>query len=293
MTAPSPPGIRRRQLAIRLTELRKARNMNHAEVANWVGLSQSTISKIENARQQIQVRHVRLLAQCYNVESPELDQLLRMAEHSDDRGILVAHSDTVPSFARQYFELEPHATELWVYEPAVIFGLFQTSGYVRSLTLREQPNAAPEDVERSVALRVARQEVLAGDTPPVIRLILDESVLHWRLGGPEVMAEQIRHLVELGKEDHITIQVVPFSCGGHSVTGLGFTIMRFDDTPGMDVVYAEHIRSATYLEKPADLARHVETFEAISSAALPPEASGEMLSRLSSDLWEHPRKGQV
>lgn len=293
MTDPSPPGIRRRQLAIRLTELRKARGMGHAEVASWVGLSQSTISKIENARQQIAVRHVRLLAQCYNVESPELDQLLRMAEHSDDRGILVAHSDTVPSFARQYFELEPHATELWVYEPAVVFGLFQTPDYVRALTLREQPDADAADVDRSVALRAARQEILSSPTPPVIRLILDEPVLHWRLGGPSVMAAQLRHLAKLSEEKNITIQVVPLSGGGHSVTGLGFTVMRFDDTPGMDVVYAEHIRSATYLEKPADLARHVETFEAISSVALPPEASAEMLSTLSVDLWEHPRKGQA
>lgn len=294
MTDRSAPGIRRRQLAIRLTELRKARKLSHAEVAQWVGLAQSTISKIENARQQIQVRHVRLLAQCYDVESPELDQLLRMAEESNERGLLVAHSDTAPDFARQYFELEAYAHELWVYEPAVVFGLFQTPAYVRHLTRHEQPDATEEDLERSVALRSSRQAILTSRTPPAIRLVLDEAVLHRNVGGAAVMAAQLRHLIDLSRLENITIQVVPFSAGTHASMGMAFTVLRFDDDPpGMDVVYHEHIRSATYLEKPADLQRYVSAFEAISTVALPVDETREMLSRLERVLWEQPGKGQA
>lgn len=291
MTDRSAPGIRRRQLAVRLTELRIARKLSHAEVAEWTGMSQAVISKIENARQRIQVKHVRLLAQCYGLDSPEVDNLLRMAAESNQRGLMVAHSDTAPNFARQYFELEQYAAELWVYEPSVVFGLFQTPEYVHALTLREQPDATPEDVERSVALRKARQEVLDQPTPLKLHVVLDEAVLHRAVGdNPAVMAAQLRRLVELSKLEHITLQVVPFSLGVHPAVGLGFTVLRFDDDPpGMDVVYFEHLRSATYLEKPADLSRYVAEFEALSRRALPPGNSRELLTTLVRELWEQPR----
>lgn len=291
MTDWSAPGIRRRQLAFRLTELRKARKLSHAEVSDWTGMSQAALSKIENARQRIQVKHVRLLAQCYGVDSPEVDNLLRMAAESNQRGLMVAHSDTAPNFARQYFELEQYAAELWVYEPAVIFGLFQPPEYVEALTLREQPDATPADIERSVALRQARQDALNRPTPLKLHVVLDEAVLHRAVGDdPAVMAATLKHLIELSERDHITLQVVPFSLGVHPSVGLGFTVLRFDDDPpGMDVVYFEHLRSATYLEKPADLERYVTEFEAIARRALPAEKSRDLLTTLVRELWEQPR----
>lgn len=291
VTDRSAPGIRRRQLAIRLTELRKARKLSHADVAEWTGMSQAVISKIENAKQRIQVRHVRLLAQCYGVDAPEVDNLLRMAEESSQRGLMVAHSDTAPNFALQYFELEQYAAELWVYEPAVVFGLFQIPDYVRTLTLREQPDAKPEDLARSVALRQARQEALTRATPLKLHVVLDEAVLHRAVGDePAVMAAQLRHLIELSQLEHITLQIVPFALGVHPAVGLGFTVVRFDDDPpGMDVVYFEHLRSATYLEKPADLTRYVAEFQAIADLALPAEKSRALLTTLVRDHWEQPR----
>ena len=69
---------------------------------------------------------------------------------------------------------------------------------------------------------------------------------------------------------------------------LQFTVLRFDDDPpGMDVVYVEHIRSATYLEKPPDIDRHVEQFETISARALSPEKTRDLFITLAHDLWEH------
>lgn len=292
MAERSAPGIRRRQLAIRLTELRKARKMTHDEVAEWTGMSQAVISKIENARQRIQKRHVLLLAQCYDVAAPELDTLLRMAVESNTRGLLVAHASTAPDFARQYFELEQYAAELWVYEPAVVFGLIQTAPYITALTAREQPTASTEELARSVALRQARQSVLSTPTPPQLRLVLDEAVLHRSVGDPAVMAGQLRHLIEVSHSNHVRLSIVPFDRGVHPAAGMGFTVLRFDDDPpGMDVVYVEHVQSATYYEKPTELARYVEEFEAISAAALPEDQSRALLTTLISDLWEQPKRG--
>lgn len=289
---PQTAPIRRRKLGIRLHELRKQAGLSQDEVATWTGLSQPTISKIEGARQAIEVRHVRLLALCYGVDSPEIDQLIRMASEADDRGLLVAHSDTVPDFARDYVELEGYASELWVHEPGWVFGLLQIPEYVRAVRLAVHPEATEEELARSVALRAARQERVMGDQPPKLRVLLDEAVLHRAIGGQEVMAAQLRHLEAVSRLPHIDLQVIPFAFGAHPAVGSGFTVLRFEDSsPGMDVVYVENRRSATYHEKPSDLAHYMDLFDLISRTALDPEATRSLLTTLARDLWEQSKRG--
>lgn len=288
MTPQQPAPIRRRKLAIRLTQLRKNTGKTQADAAAWTGLSQSTISKIENAAQEIEVKHVRLLAQFCDVGAPEVDQLVRMAEQSNDRGLLVEHLDTAPDFARDYFELEGYAQEIRVHEPGYVFGPFQRRGYIRALRLSAKPDATEEELQRSVALREARQERFRSDNPPIIRVILDEAVLHRLVGSPAVMADQLVHLVEVSKLPNISLKVVPFGAGPHSAIGAGFTILRFEETAGMDVVYAENLRSAAYHEKPSDLEYFVALFEEIGGKALGEDASRDLLDTLREQLWEQP-----
>lgn len=286
MTDPKPAPIRRRQLGIRLTELRKAADMNQDDAVAATGLSRSTISKIENAEQTIMVKNVRLLAHAYGVNAPELDMLLRMAAESGKRGIYLAHSDVAPDFARDYFELEAYASELWAFEPGLVSGLFQTPEYMRAVSLAAMPSADEQKRKAMIELRTARQERFFADKPPVIRAVLDEAVLRRPVGGPQVMATQLDRLIEASTLTTVNLRVIPFAAGAHPAMGTQFTILRFDDTPGMDVVYLENLRSATYHEKPADLAGYVDWFEMLNAAAHDIDDTRTLLATLRDDLWE-------
>ncbi|GAA2657909.1 MULTISPECIES: helix-turn-helix transcriptional regulator [Actinosynnema] len=278
--------IRRRHLAIRLRKAREERGLLAEAVAKWAGFSQSTLSRIENAKQRIQVKHVRLLANRYGLEAGELALLLSMAEKSDHRGLLVAHASTIPDFAAAYFDLEQIAVEMWVYEPGVVFGLLQSPEYVRALRQRDQPTATAEELRASVALRQARQDAVVAQRP-TIRLVLDEAVLHRLVGSDAVMADQLRRLREVSTDPsmNLTLQILPFAQGGQYGVGMGFTILKFGDSPVMNVVYTEHIQSASYLEAPLDVSRYVDQFNLISESALPPADSRTLLTTLMTDLW--------
>jgi transcriptional regulator with XRE-family HTH domain len=280
MTDPKAPPIRRRQLGIRLTELRKGLGMSQDDAVAATGLSRSTISKIENAEQAILAKNVRLMAMTYGVGAPELDMLLRMAAESKKVGVYLAHSDTAPDFAKDYFELESYASEIWSFESALVFGLFQVPEYIRAVRLTDNPAAGEDELQRAVALRSARQERLFGNRPPVLRVVLDEAVLRRQVGGADVMAAQIARLIEVSRLPTVTLQILPFEVGGYRGMGSPFTILRFDDTPGMDVVYLEHMRSASYYEKPSDLASYVEAFARLGKLALTPKASRSLLATL-------------
>src|SRR6266508_3125888 len=93
------PATRRRQLGRQLRDLRLSAGLKTMEAAaERTGLSRATISRIESAKQTILPRTVRLLCQTYGIGAPLLDHLVRLAAESEDRGWLVAYSDTVPNW---------------------------------------------------------------------------------------------------------------------------------------------------------------------------------------------------
>lgn len=46
-------------------------------------------------------------------------------------------------------------------------------------------------------------------------MVLDEAVLYRRRGTPQVMAEQLRHLIEISKRPRVDLQVLPLDAGAH------------------------------------------------------------------------------
>ncbi|MBB5804094.1 transcriptional regulator with XRE-family HTH domain [Saccharothrix ecbatanensis] len=280
---PVPP-IRRRQLAYRLAELRDEARMTQDDAVRATGLSRSTISKIENAEQSILEKNVRLLAGAYGVTSPELDMLLRMARESNNRGLLVAHADVAPDFARDYIRLESYATEVWTLETAFVAGLLQVPEYVRAVSLVSKPNASEADLRQVVEVRAERQRRLTGSNPPRLRVVLDEGVFDRMVGGPDVAAVQTEHLIKMSSLPHISIQLMPKSAGPYRGMDYAFSVLRFDSTPGMDVAYAEGWMSATYYEKQREVEEHVSLFAQISTAALSPEETRSALDTLAGAL---------
>lgn len=286
MNAPRSQTVRRRQLGHELRRLREASGKSAQEAADWVGVSTSTLSKIERGSQSAKTGHVRLFAQLYGVGAPEADTLIRLARDADQRGWYAVYGDTVPDWARTYLDLEEDASELWAYESGLVFGLFQTSAYAEAITAAARPNADPNELARMVAFRTARQQRLFGDRAPSLRIVLDEAVLRRLVGGPEVMREQLEHITEVARLPHVRVAVQPFSGGAHPSIGSAFTLLRFADADlaGMNCVYLENAQGALYQERPGDVERYGVIFEELSRSALSADDSLELVARLASEL---------
>jgi transcriptional regulator with XRE-family HTH domain len=277
------PTVRRRQLGLELRRLREAAGKTPREAADWLEVSTSTLSKIEKGRQAIKGTHIRLLTQLYDVGAPETDTLLRLAREANQRGWWAAYGDTVPDWVRTYLGLEEDASELWAYESGYVLGLFQTPAYAEAITAAAVQSADP-DAARLVAFRTARQKRLFGDRAPRLRIVLDEAVLHRLVGGTAVMREQLEHLLEVAQLPQVDLTVQPFSAGAHPSIGSAFTLLRFDDTEGMNCVYLENARGALYLERPGDVERYATMFEQLSATALSADESLGLVARMTSEL---------
>jgi transcriptional regulator with XRE-family HTH domain len=279
------PATRRRQLGRQLRELRLAAGLTTMEsAAERSGLSRATISRSENAKQTILPRTVRLLCQTYGVGAPLLDHLVRLAEESEDRGWLLAYSDTTPNWFERYLGEEAEASEIWEYEAEFMPVLFQTADYCRALSAVNSPDATEEDVARRVELRLARQQLLDRDTPPLLHVVINEAVLRRQVGGPEVMREQLRHLGELVGRRNVTVQVLPFSAGAHPAMTGSFIVLRFPADGGDPTIFVEVDSGALYPDRPVDVERYIWMFGRLRDLALAPDDSIALVSRVEAEL---------
>src|SRR5207247_792442 len=79
--------------------------------------------------------------------------------------------------------------------------------YARAI-LAVEPGVTDDQVGGRLAVRLARQAVLARDDPPAAWFLVDEAVLHRCVGSADVMAAQLAHLGGVARLPSVTIQVV-------------------------------------------------------------------------------------
>jgi hypothetical protein len=166
----------------------------------------------------------------------------------------------------------PHST-------AAAFGAGATSAaHARTVLRAYYRSEPPEQIERRVKLRMARQQLVIEQKNIPIWAVLDESVLRRHIGPAELMQSQYRRLLDLSEKNNITIQILPFDAGAYALPG-GFAIMQLSD-PDSEVVVIEHRSGTLYIDRPEDVATHVEVFDCLKATAKGPEESLSYISHL-------------
>lgn len=213
------PAVRRRRLGAELRALRARAGLTSGETARLVGWHQSKVSRIETGRSGVKASDVRLLLDAFEVADSGLrDLLVALAGSGDDGGQHWWHAyrDLLPPAYRDFISLESQACRVRTVETSVVPGLLQTPDYARAVTRAALGGLPDGQVDALVEVRIARQDVLRSASPLRLSAVLDEAVLRRPVGGPRVMAEQLRQLAAVAKLPHVRLQVLPFTAGSMS-----------------------------------------------------------------------------
>jgi len=284
MVSDQSPTIRRRRLALELRRLRETAGLTCEQVAEHLECSASKISRVETGRVSVSPRDVRDMLDLYDVPGEQRESLVQLARDSRQKGWWHAYSDTMmPQFAT-YLGLESAASEIRIYEVNLIPGLLQTEDYARAVIRAGMMNSPSEDVERSVALRMARQPAVTRDDPPKVWAVMDEAALRRRVGGASLMRMQLEHLLTQAQLPNVAVQVIPFTGGAHPAMGRPFVILVFPDRVDTDVVYLEDLTSSLYLEDVAEVDRYNVFFNHLRATALSFDDSSALIASVLKEM---------
>jgi transcriptional regulator with XRE-family HTH domain len=265
--------VRRWQLTETLRQLREQARLTHDQVVAEIRTGQGKwsrpkLSRIENREQGVKPREVEQLLDVYGVTDQALrDWLVELASTAHERGWMVDIRKNLPQDFHAFLNWEVALVASRQFETLLVPGLLQTAEYARALITGINPGLAEDDVERRVAARITRQQILTRATPPHLHVILDAGLFERPVGAPLVMRNQLRRLAEATDAPHITIQVLPKSVGASPALMGPFSILTLPD-PIPDVGYAEGPGRAVYIEDHDDVRAFTLRFGILTEQAL-------------------------
>ena len=130
--------------------------------------------------------------------------------------------------------------------------------------------------DRSAELILERLR-LARASPPEVRVVLDEAALRRQVGGPDVMRQQIEHLIGLSAAPGVFVQFIPFSGGAHVAMDLPFVIMGFPDPADPEIVCMGYPTGVLWIEDTAEVHNYNMFFRHLQACALPLDDSAALM----------------
>lgn len=208
--------------------------------------------------------------------------LARADEVLATNGLLVslfrlAERDRQPSWFRPWLDAERRADQLRCFEPSLVPGLLQTQNYARAVL--HTAGTLSEEVERLLAARLERQEILDRAEPPHFVAVIDEQVLR-RVGREArgVMVEQVTHLIACAEKPRISVHVLPAEVDMHVGLSGPFVLARGAD--GGWVGHLEHQLGGVVVDGEDGVATLLARWEIVRNEALPRRQSIDLMKEL-------------
>lgn len=274
--------VPRRRLAGELKKLRTEAGLTGEQVAERLAplgrWSASKLSRIETGRVAAHHGDVSDLLDLYGLAGgPLRAELVEIARQSGKRGWWQPYQDVMPGHIAPILDFEAASSAIRFMHNQLVPGLLQTAAYARALISDFYPDAAPDQIERLVDLRLGRQKVLERDDPPRLWAILDEAALRRPVGGVTVMRGQLNRLIEQADAARVVVQVIPFDAGEHTGLDMPFAILSFPGAEEPDVVYLEQHTTAWYIDDEYDVKRYISHFDRLRDTALGPQESRTLI----------------
>jgi transcriptional regulator with XRE-family HTH domain len=276
-----------RKLGGELLRLRDVAGLTQPQAAEALTATAAKVAKMERGWVPFRDPDIRTLCDLYGVtDAKTVSRLLSLAKTDRERRKARGWWNQYPELRSlvEYVALEDIATGVRTWQGAFVPGLLQTPDYARALAVGNADWEDPDEIERFVEARIARQARLLDASPLQLWAVVSEGALRQLVGGREVMRAQLTHLVEATRLPNVKLQVVPFLAGSHPGMTSAFSVVSFAEPGAMDVVYMDTTSSTLWLESEADAVRHNVTFERIARNGLALRDSVDLIERIRKEL---------
>ncbi|MBM7439026.1 helix-turn-helix transcriptional regulator [Streptomyces sp. HB132] len=253
-------------------EQRLAAGLTQQELADAAVMTRSHIAHIEAGRRIPSKEDARRLDEALNTGNV-------LSSFLPDSDVAVA----------DYFEaarlLEQQAVFIREFALSYVPGILQTEAYARAVLGTSFPPMGEEERDKLIVTRLERGKILNDPLTPAVWALLDEAVLRRAVGGPEVMAAQISHMVRLVETERVRVHVMPLTLGFHPLMDGMLTLMSFEDQP--PVAYGEGLRMGKVHDSLPVVQELQGRYDLALSDALPLKESLALLRATAKDYGNH------
>jgi transcriptional regulator with XRE-family HTH domain len=253
----------RAALGVRLRDIRRDAGLTGTDLAQLCGWLSSKVSKIEHGKQTPGEDDLRAwCGYCHALaELPDLVAAVRSIEtqFAEWRRIMRGGTRRRQQASKAVYE---KARLFRIYEPSVVPGLLQTRDYaVAILATFIDFVHVPQDAEEAADARVEHQKVLThGDRR--FHMLIGEQALHVNVGGADVMAAQLRHLLGVLRMPRVRLGIIPIDAPYRVPLNNGFWLLD-DELVQFDTYTAE-----LSLIRPDEIALYGRAFERLAAIAV-------------------------
>ncbi|WP_406400174.1 helix-turn-helix transcriptional regulator [Streptomyces sp. NBC_00879] len=255
-----------------LRDQREAAGLTQQQLADGAVMTRSHISHIEAGRRV-----------------PSKEDARRLDKALNTGNVLSSFLPQDDSMVADYFEaarqLEQQATVIREFALSFVPGILQTERYARAVLGTAFPPLGEEACDRYVVARLERSKILSGPVTPVVWALMDEAVLRRPVGGPDVMADQILHIVHLVEGRRVRVNVMPLDLGAYHLMQGMLTLMQFEDQP--PVAYSEGLSVGKVHDSPAMVEQLRGAYDLALSDALPLKESLALLRATAKEYGHH------
>jgi transcriptional regulator with XRE-family HTH domain len=243
---------------------RLARGWTLLELAEHTGLDAAHLGRVESGKRPPTTK----IAEALDTVFPERRRYF--TEWLDES----QNWPEIPATFKSWSDYEDKSASLRDWSPSIITGLLQTQDYAR--TLLSVQDISKETLAVRLASRLERQQRVVGkDNPPVSRFIVDELSLYRQIGSPEIMAVQLRGMLEAAATPKITVQVLPAIA--HPANASGFLLAD-------DAAWVEHATAGYVFTDAKTLTELSSRFDMLRGECYRVSESLALIERLA-EVW--------
>ncbi|MDP9850454.1 helix-turn-helix domain-containing protein [Streptosporangium lutulentum] len=283
--------VRRLRLATELKTLREEVGLTHAELAAKIGQSRPQISRLENAHVAPDQNDIIKILDALGVEGERWSQVLTIAQEAAAKGWWEPTAKAMGERQALFANLEAGAVSICQYQQTFVPGLLQTPEFTR-VRVESEWVQGPASTTTGAGIdgvtkgRAGRQRMLHRQGGPTYEAILDEAVVRRISAPPHVLRAQLLRLIELARTEKIKVQMLPVDAQieGYSFPACSFSIFRYPDPGDPTVVAVEAVTSDLVLTHPDQTRPHTEMYDRLRAAALPIEASIDLITQAAARL---------
>lgn len=284
---PPSPTVASWHLGIRLREKREALGLTGADVVKPIDISVQYLSAVEHGRKKLSESKLAELIAAYEFDADEAAELRMLRERTNLRGWWSKYTALFNEQLLRLFGFEHGAEAVRAYDNGLMNGLLQTEEYAHAIISAGSPNIRLAEVDRRVEARMKRQHLLTADHPLALTAIMSESTIHQQVGGPAVLARQLRHVLDLLARlpETLDIAIVPYSATGHhAMGGSSFNLMSFDGGMLPTLVWQETVTTTELIEDALTVREYSLAYTELAKLALDRRRSIELIQEAIKEL---------